>query len=101
MRKDSKKLDKEDAHKVLRLLRDGFVAITQTHPVVLCLLGMGSVVGAKFVMGKERPENAHLHRHLNNWYDTCSNIAFASVSIPVVTGGLNLVGQYLAMKKPA
>ncbi len=62
---------------------------------------MGTCTAGKILAGTETDKNRHLHMQLTGLYNGAQSVAVAAATVPVVAGGLNLLGQALAMRVPA
>jgi len=79
------------AGKLVDKLPEVFLGITQSHPVVMALI----------TMAFSRTMIVIDEKHSDNWnalYMGSQMLGAASATAPVIAGGLEIVGQYLAAR---
>jgi len=73
-------------------------AMAHAHPITMALMLMTGAQIGHILVGRTTTENAWIHVNIDGIYNAGQLLGSLSATVPIVAGGLNLVGQYLATR---
>lgn len=99
---EKKELQKAKAFEMAKIFvksaSETAAAISHAHPISIALLMVLTAQVSHILVGEPRPENQWIRTNIDGIYNGAMTLGGLAATVPVISGALNMVGSYLAMK---